>query len=568
MTKALRDPATAYAELVVRGKVPAGALHRAACARHLRDLAARKRTGLVWSPERAAHVLTFASHLRHWKGEWRGRPLVPEPWQAFVLGVLFGWLREDGSRRFRVAYIEVPRKNGKSTLGGVLALYLAFVDGEPGSEVYCAATKREQARIVFETCRNMVRLAPALARRVQVREHAIVHPASASTLQPVSADASTMDGLNVHGSVIDELHAHRTSAVVDVLETATAARRQPLQCELTTAGVGQTTVCWKHHDYTARVLDPASGADDPSWFGFIAGADPGDAFDDPLVWAKANPNFGVSVKREYLEEKARKASQFPAAQNVFRQKHLDQWTEQAERWIDMRAWDACGDVVRSTPGARPAYGGLDLAATRDFAAFALAILADDEVIELVLRFWIPEARLRDRSTTSAQARTLYQGFVDGGHLRITPGNVTDFAVIRREVLDLAAAWRVPEIGYDPWNALQLALEIEQAGVAMAVCRQGFATMANPMSELHARIADKRLRHGGNPVLRWMAANMVAQTDANGNLRPDRKRATDKIDGIVASLMAIDRATRHLSGSAYEDHDLVIVQAETPPAEDW
>jgi phage terminase large subunit-like protein len=409
----------------------------------------------------------------------------------------------------------------------------------------------------------MVRLAPALSRRVEVREHALVQRGTASTLQPVSADASTMDGLNVHGAVIDELHAHRTSAVVDVLETATAARRQPLQCELTTAGVGQTSICWRHHDYSARVNDPAAGVNDPSWFGFIAGADPGDAFDDPRVWHKANPNFGVSVKREYLAEKAAKAAQFPSAQNVFLQKHLDLWTEQAERWIDMRAWDACGGAIRSRPGSRPAYGGLDLAQTRDFAALAIAVLAEDGAIELVMRFWIPEARVRDRAMHSAQAREMLQTWIDAGHVTVTPGNVTDFAVIRNDTMALAESWRMAEIGFDPWNALQLSLELEQSGLVMAVCRQGFAAMSNPMAELGARIKEGRLRHGAQPVLRWMAGNMVALSDANGNQRPDRKRAVDKIDGIVAALMALDRAMRHQMASAYESNDLMVVSTNPP-----
>ena len=569
MTIALRDPATVYARAVVAGRVPAGTLHKAACVRHLRDLDRRRTSGLVWSPSHASHVLTFATHLRHWKGEWRGRPLVPEPWQAFVLGSMFGWLRPDGLRRFRVAYVEVPRKNGKSTLGGIVALYLAFVDGEPGAEVYTAATKREQARIVFECCRQMVRLAPALSRRVEVREHAIVQRGTASTLQPVSADASTMDGLNVHGAIIDELHAHKTSGVVDVLETATAARRQPLQCELTTAGIGQSSVCWRHHDYTARVVDGSSSAIvDETWFGFVAGADPDDAFDDPKVWRKANPNYGVSVKREYLQEKASKALSVPSTQNVFRQKHLDQWTEQAERWIDMRAWDACDGAARSVPGTRPAYGGLDLAQTRDFAAFAIAVLADDGVVELVLHFWIPDARVRDRASQSTQARTMLQTWIDAGHVTVTPGNVTDFAVIRKTILELCERYRIAEVAYDPWNALQLALELEQAGLAMVVVRQGFGSMANPMAEFSARVQETKLRHGGHPVLRWMASNMVAIADVNGNQRPDRKRATDKIDGVVASLMALDRAVRHQTASAYDDHDLVIVSTDPIVDDPW
>ena len=566
------DPVHAYARQVVAGKVLCGTLHRGACARHLHDL--KHLAGHYWSLAHAQHVISFFNdYLKHWKNEWRGQPLALEPWQAFVIGCLFGWRRDDGLRRFRVAYIELPRKNGKSTLGAGIALYLAFIDREPGAEVYCAATRREQARIVFEACRQMVLLSPPLRRRIQVAKHAISQEASASTLQAVSADDTTMDGLNTHGAIIDELHAHKHSGVIDVIETSMAARRQPLQVEITTAGVGQLSICWRHHDYSAKLLDGFDGGAfvDPAWFAFIAHAEPDDDYTVETTWKKANPNYDISVKADYLRDKAAKARQLPAAQNVFRQKHLNQWTEQAERWIDMRAWDACAGAITSTRAAgRPAYAGLDLASTRDLAACCVVINAADDVIEVIPRLWIPEAKLEERTRSD---RVPYAEWVRNGWLLVTPGNVIDFARVKSDTLALCDEWYVSEVGYDPWNALQLALELEQAGLIMVQTRQGFATMTNPMAELGSRVTSEKLRHGGHPVLRWMAGNMVAARDAAGNLKPDRKRAVDKIDGIVALLMGLDRLLRHMIGSAYEDHDVMTVELHDepggfPPGEDW
>jgi len=553
------DPVLSYARTVVAGKVLCGSLHKASCARHLHDL--KHLAGHHWSLGHALHAIQFFSgYLRHWKNEWRGQPLHLEPWQEFVIGCLFGWRRDDGLRRFRVAYIELPRKNGKSTIGAGIALYLAFIDREPGAEVYCAATKREQARIVFEACRQMVLLSPPLRKRIQVGKHAISQEASASTLQAVSADDTTMDGLNTHGAIIDELHAHRNSGVVDVIETSMAARRQPLQVEITTAGVGQLSICWRHHDYSAKLLDgfTADAFVDPAWFAFIAHAEADDDYTQEATWQKANPNFGISVKPDYLKDKAAKARQLPAAQNVFRQKHLNQWTEQAERWIDMRAWDLCAGAITTTRDqGRPAYAGLDLASTRDLAACCVVINAGDEVIEVIPRLWIPEAKLEERTRND---RVPYGQWVNEGVLSVTPGNVIDFARVKTDTLALCDTWGVSEVGYDPWNALQLALELEQAGLLMVQTRQGYATMTNPMAELGSRVVSGKLRHGGHPVLRWMAGNMVASRDAAGNMKPDKKRAVDKIDGIVALLMGLDRLLRHMIGSAYEAHDLMTVES--------
>jgi phage terminase large subunit-like protein len=296
---------------------------------------ARAREACASIPRRRAHAIEFFGFLRHSKGEWAGQTFALAPWQAFLVGSLFGWKRSDGLRRFRTAYCAVPRKNGKSTLSAGIGLYLLVADGEHGAEIYSAATSRDQARIVFDEAKRMVASSPALKRRVGSLINNLHVVATASRFMPLSSDSSTMDGLNVHGAIIDELHAHRTRNVVDVLETATGARRQPLLFEITTAGYDRHSICFEHQDYSIKVLEGT--VLDDSWFAFVAAADEGDDWTDRKVWRKANPNFGLSVKEDDLARKAEKAVALPGAQNAFRRMHLNEWTEQAERWIDMAA---------------------------------------------------------------------------------------------------------------------------------------------------------------------------------------------------------------------------------------
>ena len=344
-------------------------LVRLACERHLEDLGSGASRGLRFDVQAAQHAIDFFGFLRHSKGEWAGQTFALAPWQAFVVGSLFGWQRADGLRRFRTAYCAVPRKNGKSTLSAGIALYLLVADGEQGAEIYSAATTRDQARIVFDEAKRMVGSSPALKRRVQVLINNLNVEASASRFMPLSSDASSMDGLNVHGAIIDELHAHKTRHVVDVLETATGARRQPLLFEITTAGYDRHSICFEHHDYAIKLLEGV--LQDDSWFAFIAAADENDDWTDPEVWRKANPSFGLSVKADDLARKAEKAIALPGAQNAFRRMHLNEWTEQAERWIDLAAWDACaGPVDLEALRGRTCFGGLDLSTTTDVTALA------------------------------------------------------------------------------------------------------------------------------------------------------------------------------------------------------
>lgn len=559
------DPVTAYARRAAKSKASCGRFVRLAAERHLRDLKTGKARGLQFDREAAEKAIGFFSLLRHSKGQWAGQPFVLAEWQAFIVGSLWGWRRADGLRRFRISYGEVPRKNGKSTLSAGVALLLAFFDNEPGAEVYCAATKREQARIVFDEAKRMVQRTPGLEKRIEVLAGNLNQAATASKLQPLSADHDTMDGLNVHGVIIDELHAHKTSSIVDVLETATGARRQPLQFEITTAGYDRDSICWKHHDYTVKVLEQT--IEDDTWFGFIASADQGDDWRSAKTWAKANPNYGVSVSTDDLKRKAEKAEHIPAQQNAFRRLHLDEWTEQADRWVDMEVWDGCAaEVDADALRARHAecFAGLDMASVRDLSALALVFPDDEGGFDVLWRFWMPAESLEPGKTErSERDRLQLAEWVSQGYITATEGNVTDYDFVEHDIFEAAETFRVLEIAHDRWNITQLVSHLqnefgtdEDSVPRVIGFGQGFQSMSAPTKELEKLLLGKKLRHGGNPVARWMASNVAVRQDPAGNVKPDKERSAEKIDGIVALVMALGRAiTRPTDGESIYDQRL-------------
>jgi phage terminase large subunit-like protein len=543
------DPVTAYARAVAGGQILSNRLVRVACERHLADLTSATGRGFRFDRAAAQHAIDFFGFLRHSKGEWAGQTFELAPWQVFVVGCLFGWQQSDGLRRFRTAYCAVPRKNGKSTLSAGIGLYLLVSDGEQGAEIYSAATSRDQARIVFDEAKRMVGSSPALQRRVGILINNLHVAATTSRFMPLSSDASTMDGLNVHGAIIDELHAHRNRHVVDVLETATGARRQPLLFEITTAGYDRHSICFEHHDYSIKVLEGT--VPDDSWFAFIAAADEDDDWSAPEVWRKANPNFCLSVKEDDLARKAEKAIALPGAQNAFRRMLLNEWTEQAERWIDVAAWDACDGLIDLDQlRGRPCFGGLDLSTTTDVTALAWVFPPkdDDDLWRVLSRYFVPADNLRKRAERD---RVPYDLWAAQGFIEATPGNVVDYGAIEQRILADSALFQVREIAYDPWNATHIALRLQEEGAAMVEFRQGFRSMAAPTRELEKLIVSKKLAHGGNPVTRWMAANVAVAQDPAGNLKPAKDKSTERIDGIVALIMAIGRA--------------LVVQEEAPPS---
>lgn len=556
-----KHPVAEYVHGVLDGSILAGQLIRAAVERQQADMEMGQARGLRFDRQAAQHAIDFFGFLKHSKGEWAGKPFTLEPWQQFLLWCIFGWKRPDGLRRFRTAYIEVPRKNGKSSLAAGVALYMLVADGESGAEIYSAATKRDQAKITWSEAVRMVHASPALSKMVHHwrASDTLSIEATASRYQPLGADADNMDGLNIHGAIIDELHAHKTRQVVDVLDTATAARRQPLMFEITTAGSDQASICFEHHDYTRQVLEGT--IQDDTWFGFIAALDEGDDWKDPRNWAKANPNFMVTVKPDDLQRKADRAAKLPAQQNAFKRLHLDEWTQQTDRWIDLSLWDENAHVVEEKLlEGLMCFGGLDLSSVQDITAWVMVFPwpNDADEVSIVARFWTPEAKLYDE-TNKYMAN--YQAWAQQGFLQTTPGDAIDYQFIKKVILDDARRFKLASLNVDRlFQAYQLSQELADEGLEVFGMGQGFLSMAAPMKDFERRLIAKKLHHGGNPVLRWMADNVAVKMDPAGNLKPDKAASQGKIDGIVALVMALDRAMRNdkPSRSVYEDHGLFTV----------
>lgn len=509
--------------------------------------------------ERAATVAEkfFEVVLRHVDGDVAGHSFKLERWQRNIVRDIFGWKRRDGSRKFRTVYIEVPRKNGKSTLSAGIALILLFADDEPGAQVFSAAADRDQAAIVFQTARAMVEDSPALNRMAEIFKRSIVVSSTRSVYRVLSADAFTKHGLNAHGIIFDELHAQPNRELWDVLTTSTGARRQPMVVGITTAGYDRNSICWEIHEYARQVK--AGAIVDETFYGAIFAADEDDDWTAPSTWAKANPNLGVSIRLDYLQTECEKAKNMPAYQNTFRRLHLNQWTSQETRWLDMRLWDACGTAFdpESLSGRR-CYAGLDLASTTDIAALALVFPpeTEDEPFHVVVEMFVPEEGLVDRGRRD---RVPYEAWVRDGWLTATPGNVIDYDVIRRTLNELAEVYQIEEVAFDRWGATLISQQLTDDGFTMVQFGQGFASMSAPTKELLNLVLAGKVRHGGHPVLRWMADNLVVDQDAAGNVKPNKAKSRTKIDGIVATIMGLARATAHQEhGSVYDDRGVLTL----------
>lgn len=579
--KAPPCPVTAYARAVVGGRIVAGRLVRLACERHLADLKVGVKRGLVWDGAAARHAIDFFGHLRHSTGEWAGEPFVLQGWQQFVVGSLYGWKRKDGLRRFRTAYVEVARKNGKSVLLAGTALYALIADGEPGAHVYSAATTRDQARIVFGEAERMVAASSALQSRITRTVNNLAVLPTSSWFRPLSADASKMDGLNIHFAAVDEVHEHPGPEIIQKLNTATGARRQPLIFEITTAGYDRHSVCRQHHEFSVKALEgtvPMESSD--SWFAYIATIDEGDDWTDEKVWVKANPSLGVTVKLDDLKRQIDEAREMPAQQNAIRRLRLNEWTEQVTRWLDMSVWEEGGlpaatdwrivkhelEELEGKLLGRECYGGLDLARVNDLSAFvlvfpptldeALGKLADKWIV--TCRFWIPEDDIVRRVRRD---RVPYDVWRDQGFLTATPGNATDFAFIEAEILELASRHDLRELSYDRTFAGEIVQHLQDEGLNLVQFGQGFLSMAAPTAELERLSVSRSLWHGGHPVLRWNASNVAVRHDPAGNIKPDKERSRERIDGIVAICNALGRALArdvNAGRSVYETRGILML----------
>lgn len=489
-----------------------------------------------WFDEAAADraVQFFSKCLTHTKGEWAGQPLHLDTWQSEkIIRPLFGWKRKDGTRKYRTAFIEIPRKAGKSTLAAGIANILLFADGEPGAEVYSAAADREQAAIVFEMAKSMIDASEPLRSRSTSYKRSIVVPSTASSYKVLSSDAYTKHGLSASGIVIDEVHALPNRDLWDVLTTSTGARRQPLTVAITTAGYDRHSLCYELYDYAVKVRDGI--IIDEAFLPVIFEADKDDDWTKPETWRKAHPGLGISVKEEYFAAECAKAQQLPGYENTFKRLLLNIWTEQNTRWLPMETWDQCALEVPDLAG-RICYAGLDLATTTDIAALVLAFQIEGTVHFLPF-FFVPAEGIKRRSERD---RVPYADWVRQGYIIATEGNVIDYDVIRAKINELSEQYHIKEIAIDRWNATQLSTQLTGDGFEMIGFGQGFASMSAPTKELERRVLAKEINHAGNPILRWMASNVSIKQDPAGNMKPDKSKSTERIDGIVACLMALGR----------------------------
>lgn len=500
-----------------------------------------------FDPARVDHVLRVFSHLRHTQGEWAGRPLKPDPWQvAYFIAPVFGWVREDDHgqlvRIIRRATMDVPRKNGKTTTAGGIAIDLTTADDEPGAQVYALAAGKDQARFCFDPVKALAEQAPALKPHVRALANRIVHPRTASFFAVVASVADLMHGANVHGAIVDELHVHKKPDLLHAVESGTGSRRQPLIVVITTADDGRPeTIYAKRRE---RLEDLAAGVlEDPTVYGVIWAADEDD---DPFVertWKKANPGYGISPTRAFMESAALEARQSPTDQAKFLRLHLGIRTSMdGAKYLKPDEWAACAaSVDLGALKAHAVFGGLDLSSTTDLAGMALVFPEDDGTYSFAWHFWVPKEGIAERERRD---RVPYRQWVKQGFITATDGDVTDYDRMRKDIGEWRARLpRLKQMGFDPWNATQLVGQLKQDGFEMIEVPQTLTRLTDPTKELQRLVIAKRLRHDGNPVVKWMANNTVTRSDINGNIRPDKKASADRIDGIVAAIMALDQVLR-------------------------
>jgi len=613
--KKTKDPIRDYAHNVLSGAVVACRWVKLACQRHFADL---KRKNLVWDLDAALYAIGFFRDvLRLNGGQFEGKPFVLEPWQVFIVGSLFGWKLKDGRRRFNTAYVESGKGSGKSPLLGGVGHYGLVADNEMRAEIYAAAVKKDQAMILFRDAVAMRDQSPHLAARLQksgVGEKCwnLADHSTGSWFRPISSDEDSQSGPRPHFALVDEVHEHKSSVVIDMLSAGFKWRRNPLMFMITNSGFDRETVCWRWHDYVTKILKGSVPPNDRV-FGFICCLDPcekhwNEGQEQPVDnckqcddwategphWQKPNPNLGVSIDLEYLRNQVRKGVDMPAEQNTVRRLNFGFWTNQATRWLSMQAWDSCAAPIDYDKlKGRSCIVGLDLANKIDIAALCLvfpperlalkaaeettapaddgddkvtyskidiAQLAEDFVV--LPYFFIPKDNI-----TEAERRddVPYSTWVRAGLMEATEGNVIDYQAIKQKLIALNEVYPIRSsyeknvtthlAGFDPWNATEFANDMrDKYSINMIEVRQGYQTMSEPTKEMARLVIAKKVRHGGNPVLRWMADNMVVRTDPAGNLKPDKEKSKKKIDGIVAMIIALSLAIRHANddgGSVYE-----------------
>lgn len=548
----MRDPVTRWAEKVVKGRARACRPVKWACQRHLNDL---RRKDLEWDPTAAGKILSFfSSYLRHYKGPMAGQPIEPEPWQVFGLGSMFGWMLPDGRRRFREAYWEVPRGNGKTTLAAGVPLFGMVRDGEPAPECYCAATKEEQAKIAWRDAVAFTNNSPALRKILYPKQKEIQCELTTGFLKPLGSDSLTLDGLNPHIVVADEIHAWKSGELYRVLKTAMIKRERALMFSITTAGFNNEGFGAQVHRTGMKVLDPdAEGWENDRFFYYIFQMDDPAKWRTKRQWYLANPMLGISLKEDEIKEAVTTCHQPPNSEREVRVKRLNDWdSEKESAWLPMRKWKAGGGPIEPGEfGGRSCFAGLDLAEVTDLTALVGFFPSPEEngVALVKAMFWCPSEGIRERSIKDGVP---YEQWAREGWIRTIPGEVTDFHFVERDIVGLAHEWGFRTVAQDPWKGKDLGQRLQdEHSLEVFEVRQGFTSMSPLCNELKRLVIGGMIRHGDNPVLNWMAGNVVVRLDPAGNVKMDKEKSKERIDGMVAMAMAIGVAMEDDGPNVYE-----------------
>ncbi len=509
---------------------------------------------------RADRVLQFISLLKHSKAPFAGEPFVLMDWQQDFIRQLYGTLTDDGLRQYRQALLYLPRKNGKTSLAASLALFHLCADNKPGAEVYLCAASRDQAGICFNQARDFVRSNPTLAGRLRIIEYKkeIHDDKTGSVLKALAADGGLSHGYNPTAIIADELHVwqgKRGRELWEALITSFGARQEPLLLAISTAGYDRTSLFWELYSHAKRVQDDPDF--DRTFLPCLYEAGPEDDWLDPDVWAKANPALGAFRSIKDMEMLAARAKASPATENSFRRLYLNMWTQAETSWLPLHRWEACGQPV--DPEAlrgRVCYAGLDISSTTDLTSFVLVFPDDQDPpsYDILPFFWLPEAR----TTAKRQDVVDYRAWAREGHLTLQPGDVIDQRLLKEDIQELAGIYRIKEIAFDRWNSTQLAVELQEEGAMMVSTGMGYASLSAPSKQLEALVLSKRLRHGNHPVLSWNMANVVLEQDAAGNIKPSKARSKDRIDGVMALILAISRAMLRETKSVYRERGLTVI----------
>ena len=540
-----QHPAETYAQQVRTGNILTCEFVQLAVDRYYRDMDNALDKGWYFDRKAAQRAISFIERLKHTKGQWAGLRFKLEPWQQFIIWNIFGWKMADGTRRFRYAYVEIARKNGKTALSAGIGLYMLFADGESRPEVYSAATVKDQARICFSDAVEIVK-ATDLKNYLTPYRNSIVYELKGGMMKPLSSDYGTHDGLNPSCGIIDEFHAHKDSGMFDVIKSAFGARKQPLMFIITTAGFNKAGACYAYRDNVIKILRGIN--EDDTLFGIIYTMDSNEEWDNPQMWIKSNPNLGVSLFPNYLEDQVNDAKNRPEAVRNVMTKNVNLWVDAEKTWILDESWMKCvGTTEIEDLRGCECWGGLDLSNVSDITAFVL-IFHENDKFQLLPFFWIPEEKMLEKIR---KENINYDLWVKAGFVKVTSGNVLDYEFVKADILQITEMYDLQSSAYDRWNSSQTIIDLQNEGMDCNPFGQGYGSMSAPSKEFEKLVLSEKIEHFGNPVLRWMLSSTLIKTDLAGNIKPDKEKSVQKIDGIVASIMALGE---WMTAQAEDDND--------------